>query len=241
MVLDWTRLLLGTNLFPLQYRPLPPSFQGKLFANPLSVFLFIDMFALTILYVALFVYIRLQLKSFRAATSSNTESTTEELRPSQANLEAGIPNETTASPHAILAKTTVTVMSEDSRRTYLSAAARARAETDRTRRRMNKVAVTLLLYPILYICLTMPLSITRLAQFAGNSWRISVVHAAAAIYCCSGWCNVLLYTLTRRGIISWNWLFNCGKKPPQENNPPPPAYDPGGSQGSATMKNRADE
>jgi hypothetical protein len=82
-----------------------------------------------------------------------------------------------------------------------------RSDTNASHRRMNKVAVTLLCYPIVYIFLTMPLSITRLSQFAGNNWDLSVIHAAAGIFCCSGFVNVLLYTLTRKGIISWDWMF----------------------------------
>jgi hypothetical protein len=69
----------------------------------------------------------------------------------------------------------------------------------------------LLCYPITYILLTMPLSITRLSQFAGNNWGLPAIHAAAAIYCCSGFINVMLYTLTRKGIISWDWLLRRRK------------------------------
>ena len=169
------------------------------------------MFALTILYCILFIYIRVQLKNFRAAASTTEHTTSQELRSWQANLEAGVPTDPT-SPRQIITKTTVTVMTEDRPSTILSGAQRSRNEADRAHRRMNKVAVTLLIYPIIYICLTMPLSITRLSQFAGNNWGLPAIHAAAAIYCCSGWCNVLLYTATRKGIISWDWLFGKKKK-----------------------------
>ena len=197
MVLDRTRLFLGKNLLPLLY----------LLSRDLliSVFLFLDMFALSILYCILFIYIRLQLKHFRAAASSTEHNTTQELRSWQANLEAGSNlHEPPISPGQILTKTTVTVMSEDRPATIAS---RTRSEGDRTHRRMKKVALTLLCYPIIYIFLTMPLSITRLSQFAGNNWDLPIIYAAAAIFCCSGFINVLLYTLTRKGIISWDWLF----------------------------------
>jgi hypothetical protein len=175
----------------------------------ISVFLFIDMFGLTILYCILFFYIKTQLKNFRAANSSTTENATSvsqhELRNWQANLETGIPTDPT-SPQAIMTKTTVTVTTEERPSTMYNGR-RARTEAERAHRRMNQVALTLLCYPVSYICLTMPIAITRLSQFAGNNWGLRVIYVAACIYSCSGWCNVLLYTATRRGIISWGWLF----------------------------------
>jgi len=80
-------------------------------------------------------------------------------------------------------------------------------DTDRTHRKMNQVALTLLAYPIMYICLTLTLSITRLSEFAGDDWGFTCVYVGASIFCCSGWVNVLMYTVTRKGIISWDWLF----------------------------------
>jgi hypothetical protein len=178
----------------------------------ISVFLFVDMFGLTILYCILFFYIKTQLKNFRAANSSTTDHATSaasqhELRNWQANLETGIPTDPT-SPRAIMTKQTVTVTTEERPSTmYHGHGRRVRTEADRAHRRMNQVALTLLCYPVSYICLTMPIAITRLAQFAGNNWGLRVIYVAACIYSCSGWCNVLLYTATRRGIISWGWLF----------------------------------
>lgn len=188
------------------------------------VFLFINMFALTILYCILFFYIRLQLKNFRIANSSSTEHNTgggtgnHELRAWQANLEAGVPNGHSGSSDlpngiGIMTKTTVTVTTEERPNTIYSGH-RTRNQADRAHRRMNQVALTLLCYPVSYICLTMPICITRLSQFAGNNWGLVPIYVAACLYCCSGFFNVLLYTATRRGIISWGWLFKKrgGKK-----------------------------
>jgi hypothetical protein len=180
----------------------------------IPVFLFIDMFALTILYCILFFYIKIQLKNFRAANTSTEHGTTvtsHELRNWQANLETGIPTDPT-SPGAIMTKTTVTVVTEDRPATMYNHARRARTEADRAHRRMNQVALTLLCYPISYICLTMPIAITRLSQFAGNNWGLTAIYVAACVYSSSGLCNVLLYTATRRGIISWGWLFKKGRR-----------------------------
>ena len=74
-------------------------------------------------------------------------------------------------------------------------------------RRMKHVSLTMLCDPVLYIFLTMTLSIARISEFAGKPWSLQQVYVGAAIYECSGIVNVLLYTATRKGIISWDWLF----------------------------------
>jgi len=53
---------------------------------------------------------------------------------------------------------------------------------------------------------TMPISIFRIAEFAGQNWGITFVHFSAALFECTGWINVLLYTSTRKGLVSWNRL-----------------------------------
>jgi hypothetical protein len=184
------------------------------------VFLFVDMFALTILYCILFFYIRIQLKNFRKITSSSERQSSHELQSWQANLEAG-PPEQPAAPKQIITTQTVTVTTEDrpQRRTM-------NTEADRAHKRMNQVALTLLCYPIMYICLTMPLSITRLSYFAGNNWGLTSIYVGASIYCCSGFVNVLLYTATRKGIISWNSLFKRRKGTTNSSGNAPPPYNP---------------
>ena len=185
------------------------------------VFLFIDMFALTFLYCILFFYIRIQLKNFRKVASTSEIQSSHELQSWQANLEAGTPDQP-AAPKQIITTQTVTVTTEDrpQRRTM-------KTEADRAHKRMNQVAVTLLCYPVMYICLTMPLAITRLSSFAGNEWGLTSIYVGASIYCCSGFVNVLLYTATRKGIISWNWLFTRRKSTTSTNDSaPPPPYNP---------------
>lgn len=200
------------------------------------------MFALTILYCILFFYIRIQLKNFRAANSSSTDHHTgtgtgnggpHELRAWQANLEAGLPvDHNSPHPNDIITKTTVTVTTEERPSTIYSGR-RTRTEADRAHRRMNQVALTLLCYPISYIALTMPICITRLSQFAGNNWGLVPIYVAASLYCCSGFFNVLLYTATRRGIISWGWLLKrWGRKKTTTNtngtvSTTSPGYYPG--------------
>jgi len=83
---------------------------------------------------------------------------------------------------------------------------RYNASSRQTHRRINKVSVTLLIYPILFMIVTMPISIFRIAEFAGQNWGITFVHFSAALFECTGWINVLLYTSTRKGLVSWNRL-----------------------------------
>jgi len=194
------------------------------------IFLFIDMFALSILYCILFFYIRTQLKNFRKGIStSEAQSGSHELSAWQANLEAGSHGESPTPPKAIITTQTVTVTTEDrpvpKRRNHMT------TEAERAHKRMNQVALTLLSYPIAYICLTMPLSITRLSQFAGRTWGLTCIYIGACIFCCSGLVNVLLYTATRKGIISWDWLFKRRRSTTRDSTgadsqAPPPPYNP---------------
>ena len=189
------------------------------------VFLFIDMFALTILYCVLFFYIRLQLKNFRKANSSSEPNVKEsngphatghELSPWQANLESGIPS-VQINPHTFITTKTVHVTTEERNPDPLTPHKNSlqphtmNPDADRTHKKMNQVALTLLAYPIMYICLTLTLCITRFSEFAGDDWGFTCVYVGASIFCCTGWVNALMYTATRKGIISWDWLFRRGR------------------------------
>jgi hypothetical protein len=168
------------------------------------------MFALTILYTMLFVYLYFQSRKFKTSHSSDlgtgTERTTGvELPGWQATAESN-PGVPCPDPQTFLRTQSVTMVSESFTR-------RVRRRENDSRRRMSKAAVTLLYYPVVYICLTMPLTVARLAQFAGKNWSLTTIIVGANIYFCTGWVNVLLYTATRRGIISWNWLVPKRKRP----------------------------
>jgi len=170
------------------------------------------MFALTILYTMLFVYLYFQSRKFKTSHSSDlasgtgTERTTGvELPGWQATAESN-PGVPCPDPQTFVRTQSVTMVSESFTRTV------RRREND-SRRRMSKAAVTLLCYPVVYICLTMPLTVARFAQFAGKNWSLTTIIVGANIYFCTGWVNVLLYTATRKGIISWNWLVPKRKRP----------------------------
>ena len=176
------------------------------------------MVALTFLYCLVFFYIRSQLRKFSAETNSTTDhqGSGQELERWQADLEVGTPTADTA-PRQIMTTRMVSVTTED-RGTALPAESTEAVPISLrntpsnhshllARRRMLQVARSLLWYPLVYLCVTAPLTIGRLAGFAGDDWSQTCIFVGAAFYASAGWCNVLLYTTTRKGIIHWSW---CG-------------------------------
>ena len=165
------------------------------------------MVALTVLYTILFFYLRKMVKNANA-TSSAGRGSTNELRQWPTNLEAG--SSPWDKPLPALPIVAIDLNSPTTIPTH-------RTEEDRTQKQIKQVALKLLCYPILFTCLAMPLAATRLAQFVGDDWSISTMYIGACFYCSSGLCNVLLYTATRRGIISWDWIYR--KRRPETQQP----------------------
>ncbi|KAH7363215.1 G protein-coupled glucose receptor regulating Gpa2-domain-containing protein [Plectosphaerella cucumerina] len=60
---------------------------------------------------------------------------------------------------------------------------------------------TFLLYPIIYVCCTMPLAAGRVASMAGSNPSLGYFCFAAAMIASNGWLDVLLYATTRRSIV----------------------------------------
>jgi hypothetical protein len=109
---------------------------------------------------------------------------------------------TSATQDTSYIRTAITINSRDTLNSQLLA-----------RRRMLQVARSLLWYPLVYLCITTPLTIGRLATFANDSWAEVAIFVGAALYSCGGFCNVLLYTTTRKGIVNWRWRgFKLGHK-----------------------------
>jgi hypothetical protein len=194
-VLDRFKLLLGTNLLPLWFSWLSTSL--------IIAFLFFNMFGLTVLYCILFFFIRLHSKKFPNYTSSDRRASVYESQSWHANLETGGPRPPTTSQE-ILTTQTVVVTSEDRPRGFQAQPPTSRGES---KKRMNQIAITLLCYPIIYICLALPIAITRISQFAGGEVGFTAIYISVCMYSCSGWVNVLLYTATRKGIVSWGKIF----------------------------------
>jgi hypothetical protein len=180
------------------------------------------MFALSLLYTILFFYIRIQSNKFRAVASSTEQTTSHQLQNWQATVEVGS-EVVHPSSHPVIIRT-ATVTTQD----HLSTRRNGRSEADRVHRQMNQAAFRLLCYPILYICLTMPIATVALADLAGRLW-FKPIYLASCFYASSGWANVVLYTATRKGIISWDWLT---KRKRGSGSTAPQAHRTGGSRNS---------
>ncbi|KAJ5980946.1 hypothetical protein N7481_008244 [Penicillium waksmanii] len=68
-------------------------------------------------------------------------------------------------------------------------------------KRLNRVVSYMVLYPIAYIVLTLPLSAGRMASVSGHSPSVAYFCVAGALMTLSGFCDTLQYTLTRKSIV----------------------------------------
>lgn len=157
------------------------------------------MFALSVVYTILFFYIRLQVLRYRSVFSSTGQSA--------GKLESGKSHD---SKHYSKALTTTLSASTNGDQ------AQPRRREDHAHRRMNQVAYTLFFYPICYIIITMPMATIRLIDFTGRQLSTTCAYAAAAILASSGFVNVVLYSVTRKGIVPWRSVFRKYRK--QKNN-----------------------
>src|SRR5579862_3646580 len=137
------------------------------------------MFALVILYFLVFYYIRVQLREFTAAMSTTRmdSSNNFDLDRWQVDLEVNGPNRppATYSHDPIMNGKVVSVIVEDRHRApsplpigsqhsqSLRPSTSRREGYNTARKRMLNVARSLLWYPLVYLCLTMPITIGRLA------------------------------------------------------------------------------
>src|SRR5271167_4192814 len=123
------------------------------------------MLSLTTIYCILFVYLRIMARKRRQLLSTNASGSSYEMSQIwRADAETGTSAKT---------KTKVTV---EDRPSHQSTAG------ERTCDRMNRASVILICYPMVYICLTMPMCIARICQFTGKSWSLPAVYAGTVIY-----------------------------------------------------------
>jgi hypothetical protein len=148
------------------------------------------MFALTVLYTGLFAYIRVRVKEFRKFTSTSD---------SVGALETGGSVHSKGS-QAVMTKTV-------SAATGSSTNYRQPRTGTNVHQRMNYISYTLLLYPTVYIILTLPIAIARLYEFVGRSFTLRSLYIGAAMFDLQGFVNVILYTTTRKGIVPWDRIF----------------------------------
>jgi hypothetical protein len=171
-------------------------------------FLFLDMFSLTIMYCVLFCFIRIRSRKLVnvSTTATSEHEATRELQTWQVSTETGEDVQYTTSSNFFKMKSTTVAMEDGPTQSNRTRSSRFPAD-----RRMNRVSRTLLCYPIIYIILTMPIAVSRLCEFAGKNWSLISVYIGGCLFMSSGFFNVLLYTTTRKGIISWRWFLRKPK------------------------------
>lgn len=68
---------------------------------------------------------------------------------------------------------------------------------DHLRKKLERKARAMLMYPIAFIFMILPLSAYRLASLAGHEWGITAATICGSMYCLSGFIDVLLFGTTR--------------------------------------------
>jgi hypothetical protein len=166
------------------------------------------MVTLTIFYGILFFFIRAQTKGLRTPTTTDQQATHDlgtTANGTQWEVSLGTSDDIESCPAhpsgPVIITKSVSISTEANPRTH-----RPQITAQRTYRRINKVSVTLLIYPLLYLILTMPICIARIAAFAGQDLGLPFTYSGAALFESTGFVNVLLYTSTRKGLVSWNRL-----------------------------------
>ncbi|KAJ5086213.1 hypothetical protein N7532_010984 [Penicillium argentinense] len=68
-------------------------------------------------------------------------------------------------------------------------------------RHLNRVASCMILYPIVYITLSLPLAVGRMESVNGHTPSVTYFCIAGSLLASSGLCNTLLYALTRKNSV----------------------------------------
>ncbi|MBW0497289.1 hypothetical protein O181_037004 [Austropuccinia psidii MF-1] len=82
---------------------------------------------------------------------------------------------------------------------------------DHLRKKLERKARAMLMYPIAFIFMILPLSTYRLASLAGHDWGITVAAMCGSMYCLSGFVDVLLFGTTRSILSVPVFSLNIGK------------------------------
>ncbi|KAF4603177.1 succinate dehydrogenase flavoprotein subunit [Pleurotus pulmonarius] len=77
----------------------------------------------------------------------------------------------------------------------------AKEARDEEAKAANKTAMQMLFYPLVYIITIFPISIARWVSFSGTAIPSAATMFADIMFCSSGFLNVLLYTITRPGVV----------------------------------------
>jgi hypothetical protein len=86
------------------------------------------------------------------------------------------------------------------RRRVAASAALSRGQSEQLRR-LRRVVGYMILYPIAYVILSLPLAAGRMATVRGDVLNIPYFCVAGAMMTSSGFVDVIMYTLTRRALL----------------------------------------
>jgi hypothetical protein len=70
-----------------------------------------------------------------------------------------------------------------------------------SKRKISLAALYMILYPVVYIIVTLPLAAGRIATMAGNKPSLNYLLVGACFMSSAGWIDSLLYTFTRRAFL----------------------------------------
>ncbi|KAL1957833.1 hypothetical protein VTO42DRAFT_5398 [Malbranchea cinnamomea] len=87
------------------------------------------------------------------------------------------------------------------RRRVVAAAMLGDAQT-RHVQRLRRVTGYMVLYPLAYLILSLPLAAGRMAAYGGNKTGIAYYCATGALIASSGWVDVVMYAFTRRALLT---------------------------------------
>ncbi|OJD14781.1 hypothetical protein AJ78_04903 [Emergomyces pasteurianus Ep9510] len=69
------------------------------------------------------------------------------------------------------------------------------------RPKFNRVLKIMIIYPIAYVIISLPIAAGRMSMMSGHSPAMSYIYASGCILMCSGWVDSILYFLTRRRVL----------------------------------------
>ena len=189
------------------------------------------MVSLTTIYCVLFVYVRIKAKKLRQLMTTNASGSSQAYEMSSSwKASENDDHSSLRTTSQTKTKTKVTVEDQPSHQS---------AAGERIYGRLNRASIILISYPMVYICLTMPMCIARICEFTGNDWSLPAVYTGTVIYVCSGAVNVLVYTTTRQGIIGWGRLFRKVKPAKtDETSTKPGWYDSGSDSERLTLPSK---
>lgn len=89
-----------------------------------------------------------------------------------------------------------------------------------TVKKVNRIAINMMLYPCCYILLTLPLSVGRMWSMAhGRTTSIVFSCIAGSLMTSCGWVDCLLYTLTRRRLLQDTMPYGSGQGSTEYQSP----------------------